>query len=566
LSRSAASANGAARLRAELVLWAAVLVLAAFLRLYELGAVPLDLGESRLAFEAWREVHGASAELWREPVVNATTGAVFLLFGDSDALARLIPAVAGVGLVAAVWLLRPFLGAAGALGAALVLAVSPTFVYFSRHLSPDAYAALFALLAGGFALRFARGGSMGSLAGASASMGVLLCSGGPGVTYGLGFAVSIVAAGALEAGEGMVHRGVRRLKEPRLALTAVGAFAAAFIAVSTGLLVEAGRFGLPALGAWVDSFTVRSGGEAWHYPLSVLVLYEPWTAFLGVAACVSWLLSARRDLLSGCLVFLFAFALVLAAVAGEKTPGQVAAVVLPLALLGGGLIGRVLARVEWSRLPRELLTLAPALILAAVGLLLLNEAFSPGTEAVGARRAFAVLAFVGAVMWPLWRMGQGRSPALVAAPLIVAGFIVSGHLALGLGFRGGEAQWFSPWRTSAETAAVSESLVSLQPARYQRPDVQTAVDNRLADPLAWYLRGREQVRFVSAPTPDAWFFLAPDEGTGAVAEGSGVRLELGEQWQRPSFTWARLFGWWVRGEVYGTVRSVHMNVYTPQGS
>ena len=68
--------------------------------------------------------------------------------GADDVIGRLVPALAGMGLVLLPWLMRRWLGGIGALVAGLLLAVSPTLGVASR----TADGTMLALLAGGLLL------------------------------------------------------------------------------------------------------------------------------------------------------------------------------------------------------------------------------------------------------------------------------------------------------------------------------------------------------------------------------------------------------------------------------
>ena len=63
-------------------------------------------------------------------------GPAFFLFGSSDVVARIVPALIGLALVALPLALRRWLGG-GRVGIATLMAISPTFVYFSRVVSPE---------------------------------------------------------------------------------------------------------------------------------------------------------------------------------------------------------------------------------------------------------------------------------------------------------------------------------------------------------------------------------------------------------------------------------------------
>ncbi len=86
--------------------------------------------------------------VYHGPLLYYTTASMFALFGDSDLIARIVPALLGSMMVLLVWPIYRlgYLGRRGALIAALFLAISPDMVYFSRFLRNDIFVAFFSLL------------------------------------------------------------------------------------------------------------------------------------------------------------------------------------------------------------------------------------------------------------------------------------------------------------------------------------------------------------------------------------------------------------------------------------
>ncbi|MDE4908882.1 TIGR03663 family protein [Methanogenium marinum] len=86
--------------------------------------------------------------VYHGPLLYYTTASMFALFGDSDLIARIVPALLGSMMVLLVWPIYRlgYLGWRGALIAALFLAISPDMVYFSRFLRNDIFIAFFTLL------------------------------------------------------------------------------------------------------------------------------------------------------------------------------------------------------------------------------------------------------------------------------------------------------------------------------------------------------------------------------------------------------------------------------------
>src|SRR5262249_53618496 len=62
---------------------------------------------------------------------------MYFLFGDSNATARLQPAILGTLFIGLPFFLRRELGRIGALSAAVILTISPVFLYFSRFTRED---------------------------------------------------------------------------------------------------------------------------------------------------------------------------------------------------------------------------------------------------------------------------------------------------------------------------------------------------------------------------------------------------------------------------------------------
>ena len=125
-----------------------IIGLAAVLRFWQLGIRTFHDDESVYSLVSRRMADGAGFEHVPElhgPLPIALTAGVFRVLGDSDVTARLAPAVAGVLLATLPFLFTRFIGRPGAVAASLLLAVSPSLVYYSRFAGPDIYLAFFTL-------------------------------------------------------------------------------------------------------------------------------------------------------------------------------------------------------------------------------------------------------------------------------------------------------------------------------------------------------------------------------------------------------------------------------------
>lgn len=112
----------------------------AFLRLWDLGAKPLHHDESIHAWYAYKLFKGDTYRYdpaYHGPFRYHFNALMFFIFGVSDYSTRLLPALIGIAGLAFLWQWRGLLGTWGALCAAAMMAVSPTWVYNARFIRDD---------------------------------------------------------------------------------------------------------------------------------------------------------------------------------------------------------------------------------------------------------------------------------------------------------------------------------------------------------------------------------------------------------------------------------------------
>lgn len=135
----------------ETTLYLAIMLAAILSRFWDLGAGALHHDESMHAYYSWRFETGHGYihnPLLHGPLLFFLTALSFFFFGESDATARLMPALFGTVLVGLPWLLRSprLLGRWGALSASALLLLSPSILYYSRHLRHDLFTLILTLL------------------------------------------------------------------------------------------------------------------------------------------------------------------------------------------------------------------------------------------------------------------------------------------------------------------------------------------------------------------------------------------------------------------------------------
>jgi uncharacterized protein (TIGR03663 family) len=135
--------------RWELALYAGLVLVAAALHLWGLGARALHHDESLHALYSWYLYMGKGYRhnpMMHGPFQFHFTALIYFLLGASDYTARLLPALFGTALVGLPWFLRRHLGRAGALATAALLTISPVFLYYGRFARNDIYAVVWTLL------------------------------------------------------------------------------------------------------------------------------------------------------------------------------------------------------------------------------------------------------------------------------------------------------------------------------------------------------------------------------------------------------------------------------------
>ncbi|MCA1723811.1 MAG: glycosyltransferase family 39 protein, partial [Thermomicrobia bacterium] len=264
----------------ESVLWAVAILSALLVRLASLTNNPFSAAEAQRAYAAWQFVDGQSAHvdgaLWG-PLPFLINGIFFFLFGARDAIARLGPALAGVAIVPVCWWLRPYFGRWGALGVAMMLALSPTFVYGSRHISGVPYVLLAALALFICLLRLADArATTGTLAIAGTAVAFLIGSGPSGLTMLVAFAFALAILALLyrpdaETGErcgALPTIGAQLRQIDRRILWSVVALAGLILLASCSLfftdLIHLPRTLGSLFGRWWDDLFATQRTQPWY--------------------------------------------------------------------------------------------------------------------------------------------------------------------------------------------------------------------------------------------------------------------------------------------------------------
>lgn len=530
------------RLTGEVFLYLLIIGVALALRLSDLVHYPLNTGESVQALAALDVYQGRiPAGGVYSPLLVSLTGLVFLLFGDADWAARLVPALLGSALAVFPFFLRRQLGSVAALIASGLLVFSATTLFWSRTLSGDMVAAVGVALLWIGLIRWLEEGQSSGLYGVVTGL-VFLLLGGPG-----GFTA---LAASLLLLPGLFFTGhlaglKQKFAEDGVALQRAGWWGGAlFLVLATAATFNVG--GLAAISdvvtQWLGQFGLQPQAEAGPAALLTLFLYEPLILFFGLAGVVPALQSGRLgDRLP---VIWLALIIGLDLVMGGRGSGQVVLAAFPLALLAGRQIG------AWAENWRRYAHLESDGLLVAISLMILG--FSAISLVSWVRCTVAQAGCTTAWVLPLAGMllitslaiifggwyGSGVAWRGLGAVLLVATACLSGGMAWRLSYGPLGNLPFQTPVALPPSIRLPIMLDDISRASMERTGdahtISIAVVNLDAPVLRWYLRQYDQVRYVRdfASVEDAEVILArPDTGHPVSGAYAGEEFSLVSYWR-----------------------------------
>lgn len=324
------------------------MAVAAVLRLVHLGDRPMHHDESLDAWFSWRFLNGESYSydpVYHGPLRFYLTSGFFRLLGESEATARLLAALCGTALVALVGAGRRWLGTIGSLGAAALITVSPSMLYFSRFGREDMPFALteLALLLLVIAWLRAPAAWHPPVLGAVLAAAFAIKETSFIVVTVLGSYVALLMAlELLDRRRGRPTPPAARAWSALLApgrtalLGGVAAFAFTFAMLfSVGFTdldgIRAGA--LDGIRYWMSQQPVNRGSQPWPFYLTILTGYE-WP-ILALAAAGVARVARRADPVRGLLLWYALANLVIYSWASERFPWLVVHPLLGLILLAG---------------------------------------------------------------------------------------------------------------------------------------------------------------------------------------------------------------------------------------
>jgi uncharacterized protein (TIGR03663 family) len=543
-------------LTVEIVTYAGLSALALAARLALLGARPLSEAEASQALASWSAVQGSAAPVAGagSPLLFSLNILTFLLFGANDFTARLAPALLGSALVWLPYPLRHRLGRFGSLAASAIFAFSPSLLYFSRLGSGDIEVALGAMMTTVGLFCWMDRQEARWLYLAAAGMAIALTASSNGYLFLLltgTFIGAIALFGPRPYRDAVRGAANAAWSTPGLPGNVAIAFGAVFLAGATtfffhftGLSMAAE---LPA--RWLASF-VSSTGEISPPPLILLALYEPLILAFGLASLGAVI--GRRDILSLFLTYWFAIGAVFITLERGREPGSILLVVLPLALLAAGFLGRILEESQRARSwQSETLLVGIALCIFAYGYINLSGYARSGDtrDLVLALTAGALTGGIVTLFWVWYGPAQALHGGALALALLLGISSFSAGCRLSYDDR---TLAYEPMAVAPSSQGVHDLLRQLE--RLSSHEVGDAhliditVETATGPALRWALRDFRNVNFVefedigTSPTTRVLITMA-DHEPGTSPPYAGQAITMRTSWRPQGLDAPDMIGW-----------------------
>lgn len=367
----------------------AVILLGAFLlRFLLLDAYTLTQRESAWAYSAWsfyvgEPMPGGESLPLTAPLFLILEALSFFLFGVTEAIARALPAIAGIGMVALILPLRPFFSRASIIGMMVLIALSPALVFASRTVNPAVLVAFFAVLAVVSTLRSGLrrdAGGVGWPFALGVAVGGMFASGPAGISAILAAGSGLVIATMSNSGRredgyrDPVREGFRAIARDQSSILALmSGFAGTLVLAFTRLLSDPAAIEgiLTTFSDWGRMMATETSETPTQFFLYAVLLYEVLAVVFAVVAVTSAPRDGRASDGSRTLqptVFLawFVASLLLHSLAAGRQPEHTVLIALPLVMLGGVGVGRMAERIPWRSLATTRAGLVPIALFGLV--------------------------------------------------------------------------------------------------------------------------------------------------------------------------------------------------------
>ncbi|MBI2940937.1 MAG: glycosyltransferase family 39 protein [Chloroflexi bacterium] len=573
-----------------------ILLVAAFLRLIGLDDRPLQRDEVELALQSLSLMRGEGADLLGHPWLVSGNALLILMLGASDGVVRLLPAVAGTLAVGVVWLFRGILGNVGMLVAAALLAISPTFLFYSRTSGSAMLASATILAAAGLLIRlhatrqekwayalavvvglFITSGPLAWAFVAALVLAALLATSLPregAAPWRLGIVGASLHSSASQdqAMPGWLplvgkHGGLFLLPAPESLRRAglLGAAVAGLVATAALTNLRGIQDGVvDSLALWWSSLTQPGENSLGFYLLHLLSYDMP--TLIGIAGAV---VAIRRRAGVPTFLALWAMAAFLLATASAGRPAEHATTfVLPLLLLAGWLTEQLVPGLRSRETLRHLGLGSLAVLIissftrAVLGNLSLADPDLPGIFILAAALALFIL-IAGAV----WTIGTSQTLRLAALIGLALSTLVAIHATANLNFGRGQdlaVELFVRQTTSPDIRTLAGDVFQVGQVlvlNRKDKDSEILVEESLRNPLAWYLRDVKSVQFVGRIGASPAVAVMGGEAKAPRGAYAGQRYTLTTTRKFEPGDWKTWWRWWTLREPAGAGQAVRATVF-----
>ena len=151
----------------EVLLFAAIMLVAVLSRFYNLGVRVMSHDESLHTYFSWLLYKGSGYQhnpMMHGPLQFHLIALSYFLFGASDFTARIPAALFNIATISLAWKWRRYLGRTGGLVAGFLMLISPIMLFYGRYVREDPYAIFSGVLMLYVVLRYLEGGQRRYLA------------------------------------------------------------------------------------------------------------------------------------------------------------------------------------------------------------------------------------------------------------------------------------------------------------------------------------------------------------------------------------------------------------------
>ncbi len=298
---------------------------------------------------------------------------------------------------------------------------------------------------------------------------------------------------------------------PRLAIL----FWAIYVVLYTTFLSNIAGMGTGVVGSltyWLDQHDVKRGDQPVYYYFVLLTIYEFLPIALGIAAVVYY--RFRRSLFVNFLVYWAVAAMIIYSIAGEKMPWLSLHIALPLILLGGKVIGKLLGSVPWRRLkPQFYFSMTLSIVLLFfLGATVMTWGSRGGFEALSARQELMGVAiffalFLALEVWLLRSLGGRLALKALAVTGLIVLLAITVRTSVRASFQNGDTpvEMVVYTQSSPELSALYREIEQLSVWKTGSKDLAVWVDGTsgFSWPWAWYLRDYKNASYPDLTNPGA---------------------------------------------------------------